>query len=317
MPYIAAHNCIVLYAIDNAPIVDNDDGVTAPVLPAIPANPVVLGYTDLPQTSRGFNNSKGFAVGQQGAAYNKRGNRTPTLNVTIRPGNIAALANLQPDENGVLPSLAIFVVVRDQFTLVFRKCKLSTAEYVLFGTGQENGEVAVTANFMAVAVQEVAAMMVAPALLRALGVPLMWSDTRRWVITDAAGAQLNYRRALMSLSVQVDYGTERKNARPNFGDNEAASMTSYDLLEHHQRVSGTASLHGRLPRELFDGAVRAQDWGDMIITVKDVEASKGFDLTLSGVFPTDESGNGGDSNAEIDYTVPFTADSLNLVPVSG
>lgn len=50
----------------------------------------------------------------------------------------------------------------------------------------------------------------------------------------------------------------------------------------------------------------------MLVKVQDVEANKGFDMTIEGVMPTDEAGSGGDSNGEIDYSLPFVADSVSL-----
>ena len=313
MSFTPAHSAAVLYALETTLPPDLlDDGTMQPY-PAVPSAPVVLGYTNLPQNGRGLNNSKGFAVGQQGAAYNKRGGRTPNINVSIRPGNVAALVNLFPGANDELPFLAIYVVVKGQYTIVYRHCKPSTVDFNFGGGGEGGGgELTIGANFMAIDRQEIGPLIVTRPQMRALGTPLMWHDVRKFNITDHEGNSKNYRRTLMNLTCKADYGTERKNSSPFYGDNATSSITSFDLLEHHQKIDGEISLHDRLPKAMFEGAARAQDWGDIIVHCADVEAAKGFDLTLAGAFPSDDTMQGAESSAEIDFNVPFTADAMTL-----
>lgn len=312
MAFNAAHDSLVLYALESGTIIESPDGETPATLPPLPSAPVILGYTNLPQTARGSNNSKGFAVGQQGAAYNKRGRRAPTVNVTIRPGSVGALANFLPDANGKLPFLATYVVVKGQYTDVFRFCKAGSLNFNFGGGGEGGGELSIGAQFQAMAYQRVAAIPYTRASIRALGTPLMWHDVRKFSVTDNAGNVTGYRRSLLSLSAKVDLGLERKNERPDWGDDQPLSRTCYDMLEHHLNVSGEIALHERLPEALFTGAKTAQDWGDIAIRCSDSASGKGFDLTLSGAFPSDETGQGGESSAEIDYSIPFTADTLSM-----
>ncbi|BCM88847.1 hypothetical protein IAD21_00689 [Abditibacteriota bacterium] len=322
--FIPAHNAVVLYALESGSITESTNGTTAATLPTAPTTPTVLGYTNLPQTARGLNNSKGFAIGQQGAAYNKRGRVEPSITVEIRPGSLEALSHLQPNEDGILPHLALYVVVKDpdggSYTDTYRFCKPTTLDWKLGGGGDKGGgEISISAAFWATAYKREAVLTVAPSDLRDLGTPLMWHDVRQFTIEDATGSPTSYRRSLMNLSVKVDYGLERKNERPHWGDSEPLSRTSYALLEHHQNISGEIGLHERLPEGLFSAAAQSQDWGDIVIVCSDahgsVAATKGFTLTLAGAFPSDETQGGGESNAEIDHTIPFTADGISVAVV--
>ena len=312
MPFIPAHDVAVLYAIEPDPPPDLLEDGTMTAYPAVPSSPVVLGYTDSPQNNRGLNNSKGYAVGQQGAAYNKRGTRKPAVAVSIRPGSVTALPNLFPDANGKLPYLAIFVVVKGQYTVVYRHCKPGSVDFNFGGSADGGGELNVTANFMAVERQEIGALVVTPAMLRVLGTPLMWHDVKRCNLTDSTGAVKNYRRYLINLTVKADYALEAKSNTPFYGDSATSSITAFELMEHQQKVDGEMSLHGRLAKALFDGSVLAQDWQSIVVGCSDVLAAKGFDLTINGPFPSDETMQGVESNAELDFAVPFTADSLEL-----
>lgn len=308
--YIPAHDAVVLYARETGSITESSDGIDAATLPAAPTTRHLFGYTNLPQTARGLNNSKGFAIGQQGAAYNKRGRIEPTVSVEIRPASATALGDLRPDVNGELPYLAIFVVVKGQYTDVYRFCKPTTLDWKLGGGGDKGGgEISISAAFQALAYEHGAPLAIPTAELRALGTPLMWHDVREFKIADTS-----YRRALMSLSVKEDYGLERKNERPYWGDDEPLSRTSYALLEHHINVSGEIGLHARLPEALFSNAQHSQEWGDIAINCSDADKN-GFLLNLTGPFPSDETQGGGESSAEIDHTVPFTADRITVTPL--
>lgn len=311
MSFHAAHNAVVIYAIETGTISESADGTTPATLPDTLTLPrAVLGYTTLPQTSRGLNNSKGFALGQQGAAYNKRGAIAPTIDLTIRPGSVGAIANLLPNADGVLPWLAIWVVVKNQYSDVYRFCKPNSLGFT-FGGGEGGGELSISAQMWATAYERTAAIPVDNSAIRALGTPLMWHDVRQFSIGGTP-----YRRALMSLSANVTMGLERKSVRPNWGDNAPLSRTSYHLLEHHLTASGEVSLHERLPETLFTTAQTAQDWGDIAIHCSDAAAvtagSKGFTLTMKDCFPSDESMKGAEASAEIDHTVPFTANDIEF-----
>jgi hypothetical protein len=305
-----AHDAVVLFGVETALI---DDTATTPTLPALPSSLAILGYTDLPETSRGLNNSKGFAIGLQGAAYNKRGRREPSITVNIRPGNVAALPFLFPSEaTGRMPYLSLSVRVKGGYTDVYRYCKPSSLAFNFGGGDGAGGELTIAVTFQATAFQRIegAPAFPAPSAIRALSTPLMWHDVRSFTVN---GQQL--RRSLMSLSATLDMGLERKNERPNWGDNVALSNTSYDLLEHSKTVTGELSLHERLPESLFTTAATAQDWDNIEIHCSNVAAggNKGFTLTLTGALPTNDSMQGGDSNREIDFTIPFAADDIFIV----
>jgi len=310
-----AHDAIVMWALDATPPTESTNGSTAATLPAAPTPFGVLGYTDLPQGARGLNNSQGFAIGQQGAAYLKRGAIAPSLQVTLRPGTMDVLENLVPDPTtGKLPYLCLFVIVKGEYTNVFRYCKPDSLAFDFSGGDGQDGEITITIPFQAIAFQRAAAIVFDGPDLLALGDPLMWHDVRQFSVANSAGTVSSYRKGLISLRAEINYGLERKNVRPNWGDGVALSRTSYDLLEHHTNVSGEIGLHERMAEAFFTGTANAQNWGDIVIWCSDsplgLDNPKGFTLTLVDASPSDESMSGGESNSEIDYSVPFTARSL-------
>lgn len=209
------------------------------------------------------------------------------------------------------------MVLTVSYTDVYRYCKPSSLKFD-FSAGQ-GGEIKVSASFMALAYQLAGATSVSPASLRALGTPLMWHDVREFSIESGGPTPTtkSYRRALMSLSATLEYNLERKNQRPNWGDHEPLSRTSYALLEHHLNVSGEIGLHERLSSELFSSIANAQDWGDIKIVCSNSldagdTASKGITLNFEGCFPSDEKAAGGESSAEIDHNVAFTANTVSI-----
>jgi hypothetical protein len=310
MSFNAAHNAVVLYALETGTITESPDGITPAILPPVPSSPVVLGYTNLPSVSRGLNNSKGFALGLQGAAYNKYGRQEPSMGVEIRPGNVAALSYLQPDpDTGILPWLCLYLVVKGRYTDVLRFCKPGAVSYNLGGGNGQGGEISVSTTFQGMAYQRIGALTVPTSAVRALGTPMMWHDVRQFSIGG-----VGYRRALMSLTASNDMGLERKNERPDWGPNNPLSRTCYDMLEHHKTVTGEISLHERLPEDLFTGAQDAQEWGDIAVNCSSTPAgrAKGFLLNLLGCFPGDETQPEGEASAEIDHTVPFSADDITF-----
>lgn len=316
--FIPAHDAVVFYALEPlGDIEESNDGTTPATFKTTSSSLTrhLLGYTNLPQTARGLNNSKGFALGLQGAAYNKRGRVEPTATVEIRPGSLDALDALLPDANGVLPYIALFVAVKGQYTDVYRYCKPTTLDWKFGGGGDKGGgEISISAALWGTAYERIAPLPIPTSDLRALGTPLMWHDVREFTITSAPnGTPVSYRKALMSLSVKVDYGLERKNERPYWGDNHLLSRTSYALLEHHLNVSGEIGLHARLPEDLFSAVAdaNAQDWGDIVINCTNI-GNDGFKLKLAGAFPSDETLGGGESSAEIDHTVSFTANTITV-----
>lgn len=311
MSFNAAHNAVVLIALETGVITESPDGVTPATLPPVPSSPVVLGYTNLPSIARGLGNSKGFALGLQGAAYNKYGPQQPSMGIEIRPGNVSILSKLLPDPiTGILPWLCLYLVVKGQYTDVLRFCKPASLGFNFGGGGQGGGELSISTTFQGTAYQRMAPLTVAPNLIRALGTPMMWHDVRQFSIGSDS-----YRRALMSLTANLDMGLERKNERPDWGPNNPLSRTCYDMLEHHKTVTGEISLHERLPESLFTGAQDAQEWGDIAVNCSSTPAgrAKGFLLNLKGCFPSDETQAAAEASAEIDHSVPFSADDLSLI----
>jgi hypothetical protein len=311
-----AHDAIVYFAPE---VGDIKDDVTPSTVPRLPDDLMLLGYTDLPETSRGLNNAKGFAIGMQGAAYNKRGRREPSITINIRPGNVAALAYLFPDgpnfarSTGKLPYLCLWVRVKDSHTDLYRYCKPASVAFNFSGGDGQGGELTIAVTFQATTFERVEGVpdFPVPATVRTLGTPLMWHDVRSFTVGNT-----ELRRALMSLSVTLDIGLERKNERPNWGDDNPLSKTSYALLEHHKTVTGEMALHERLDSTLFDAAAKSQDWQDIELYCSAVPAggTKGFTLKLSGPLPTNESMQGGESSKEIDFTIPFAADDIVFTP---
>lgn len=313
MSFIPAHSAVVKAAFETSSITESTDGIALPTIGAAPTT-AIIGYTNLPQNARGLNNSKGFAIGYNGAAYNKRGRVEPSITLEIRVTSNAAIELFLPDaDTGVLPSLCVQVLVADQSTDTYRYCKPGDISF-RFTSGEE---IVIKVTLQAIAHVYTSGATFNPAALLALGTPMMWHDVRSFTLQGAAvggtpATPVEYRRAVQSLDVAINYNLERKNERPNFGDNVPLSRTSYALLEHHTAVSGTLTLHERANPNLFHGAANSLEWGNMVLYASnaDTTGTQGFTLTILRALPTDESMQGGESSAEIDFSIPFVASNI-------
>ena len=122
----------------------------------------------------------------------------------------------------------------------------------------------------------------------------------------------------MSWSANLNNNLERKGERQFWGDNNPLSNTNYFLLEHNEHPTGEISLHGKLPTAYFDGAARAQEWGDIVLGISNAPglasggASKGFTLTLGDCFPTNYTEPGVESNVQRTSTIPYAARGLSI-----
>ena len=317
MPFIPGTDISLLYAIENVPFTVNEPtvsgGVVTVTMPPPPANPVLLGYTDKPQIEDGWNNAKGFAAGAKGALYDMRVSNNPNVSFNLRPGNKQAVAQFLPAEDVDSPYYCIYASIKDRETICLRYCKPASAAGNFGGTADGGGEFTLAMNFLASAYQRLnTAFSVTPAMLRALGTPVMWHDVRRFVVTDSQGAKAGYRRSTQNIDFNVDFGTVRKTQAPNQGDDDPTSMMSLGLLQGHTKITGNLTLHEALPEATVSGFANARSWDDIEIQCSDAVNGEGFLFNFVNPLLANRTQNGGDSNTELDYTIPFAADYLNV-----
>ena len=311
MTYIPGHSSVIAYAIETAAIVESADGETPAVLPAIPASPVLIGYTNVPEATRELGNAKGFAIGSPYPLYNKKGVRKPSLSFEMRIGSIPLLQKCLLGSGGLhdLADLCFFIGVVGQPTQVYRFAKCDTLTLNL----QEGDAQELTASgqFPAQCVQVGPTLSPTRAQLSAIGKPLMWHDVRTLTIGGD-----EYRRSLMGARIAVAHGLERKSPRPYWGDDVPLSLTHSELLPHLNTVTGELSLHNQLSEDLFTGSVNAQEWGDIPIAITDGPGlpagatARVFDLTLQNVIPGTITQRGVDTSAQMQHSATFLADDL-------
>lgn len=314
MAYIAGHSTFIAYNLDASAITESSNGTTAAALPAIPASPILLGYSNIPQTTRAFNNRKGYGVGAARALYGIKGAVLPQVAVDLRLGSLSFLQYcLRADDTDDLPWLCFYVGVEGSYTNVFRKCKCSTLT-LNFAPGGETGggELTAQATFFATAMQAGSTMTVSAAQARAFGTPLMWHDVRSFSITDSAAATADYRTNWMSQRWTVNHNLERKPIRQNWGDAEPLSRTSADILPHHINVTGETGFHSRLSQTLLTGAADAQSWGNVAIVASDSPVTRTYTVTATEVMPDVDTQNGGDSGTQLSHTLTTVATNLGV-----
>jgi hypothetical protein len=320
--YISGHSGLVAIAAEVGTITESADGTTPAVLPAIPSSAALVGYTpNMPELSANLGNSKGYAVGDSRALYNRPGSPSPSATFQLVPGSGAFLVNycqryvdstLSP--TGRLKSFALFIGAAGVFTDVIRFCKVNELAIALqesLGGGQ-GGEISASITAMGLARQSLTTP-IGPnaAALRALGIPLMWHDVRTFGIDLGAGS-IDYRKALMGLNVTLSHNLERKGVRPDWGDDVPLSRTNYELLEHTITARAEVQLHSRLSRAAFYGAVRAQQWGDITVDINDAEQTKQLNLLLEGAVPENEVLRGVAAGEQMSHSVPLLLDNIVL-----
>jgi|GEM_PF-4644504 len=325
MTYIPGHSAIVAYAVESAAAPVIPDG-SAPTLANPSSSPTYLGYTNIPQTNRNFNNAMGYGLGQADAAYRKRSRVEVDLNFTLRPGkgafefvkNYLLRGNAEDD----FWPIAIYVGQIGQSCDVYRFCKCQQAQFNFAdpGGGGE-GELTIQPTFWGITKQYGGGPVLNPstATLRAFETPLMYHDVRQFQIQDSiSGSWTDYRAALMSHQVTVSHNLERKNCTPNYGDNNPLSRVSYDILPHLINVSGQIQLHNSLSKDRYDAAVTSQDWGDLATLATNTgvqsagETAKYYLLTARDCMPTSESTDGVEASAELQFSVNYVARNLDI-----
>lgn len=313
--YIAGHNCFVAYAPETNAITESPDGTTAATLPDVPTTFTVVGYTNVPERRVGLNNTWGKGIGTPYGQYRKRGAVVPSVNITLKAGSVGLLSAINRT-NDVLPSLAIAIGVPGVWTDVFRFCKVNKLTINGRESTAEASEIEFQLEIWGTAVQGLATPLnPTTSSILALGAPLMWHDARVFSLADSTGTAVDLRPNLMSFSAVINHNLERKANRPNWGDNQPLSRTSYSMLEHIIEPSGELTLHDRLPASLRNATVNAQDWGDLTIgisTPTGITPARAVNMALTKLFPSEFVGAGVEASAQQSYSVPFTAQNFTL-----
>ena len=316
MAYIAGHHAFVAYAPEVGSITESANGTTPAALPAVPTSINLIGYTNVPEQRLALNNGWGYGVGTAYGQYRKRGAVTPSLSITLRAGSLDLLESINRTDD-VLPSLAFFVGVPGVWTDVYRFSKINTLSLSARESSAEASEIESTLQIEATAVQTLATPLNPDtSLILALGDPLFWHDARVANVENSAVALVDLRASLMSFEVSIGHNLERKNTRPNWGDNVPLSRTSYALLEHLITVSGTLSLHDRLPASLTRATANAQEWGDFTLGISNVGGTKAINLVLNDLMPTELSSQGVEASAQQSHSVSYTARNYTLATTS-
>lgn len=308
--YLPAHLGHVAIAAETGSI-STTDGVDT--LPTAPASPTLIGYTvNMPESSPNLNNKKGFGIGAAGALYDAPGAPRPSVSVQLRAGSTGFLKTYCQRASGELPFFAVYVGVNGVFTDVYRYCKVNDLALAIQEGGEQSGEIAATVNIMGLAREFLGSpLTVDEADIRALGVPLMFHDVRSFYIT-VGSTPTDFRASMMSLNATLNHNLEYKGQRPNWGDTNPLSRGAYHLLEHHYNATAQIGLHKRLDRDLFNGAVAAQQWGDITVGIQDVGNDLALNLTLKDALVTNETMQGVDSGAQLSHNVTVELSDIEI-----
>lgn len=315
------HLSFLYFADETTEITESTDhGVTPALLPSASAlTKTLVAYIDPPSVTRNDNTKQGYAAGKRTMAYAADGALTYQMSINMRLGSIALLEallyNVANPYYGT-KRLALFYGQSGKYAKALRYAIPTQFVIGLQESTGEASEITVQATFEGIAQEELAtAITVDPAAVAtSAGGILTWHNVLDFEITGntAASNATDYRKAFRSLQLTFNQNLERKNARPDWGNDEPLSRTSYGLLPHTLGLTGELGLHQNLEKALFTKAATARTWGNITVTCNDVGTggTKEFNLVISDARPTGHSSQGGDVSGEITYSIPFIAEDV-------
>lgn len=304
MGYYPGHSYFVRYAPSTSVISATTGLITGTT--AI-GSALDLGYTQPGSIVINDNARKGYASGRRSASYSAKGWREVTATIPIRIGMGEFLATYCLPA-GDLPEIELYYGVSASWARVIHKAKCSRVSVNV--PLNEGSEITATATFEGQAYSNTTPVTIGFDY-EEFGPALLASDVRTLTVTDAPTDIL---ANAMALSFDVDWQLERKPGRPEFGNDVPGSRTSRDIIQHHQAITGSLTLHDMPTIEsgLFYGAALKQNWGDLVALISDVADTKEFDFTLSACEPVSRSQNEVESSGQMNWTIPFVADAATV-----
>lgn len=311
--YDAGHQFYLYLAEETSSITESTDGSTPATLPALPSSPRLIGYIDPADVSRNENTKQGWGAGAPDAAYSVLGARTFTLNLNIRVGDVTLLEEAFENDKQYAVFYGKTNENSDGWGKALRFAKIASVALSIQSSEEEAQEISAQIGFEALAWQEDStARTVALSDLQTAG-----GDVLTWyhVITATIGAT-DYRQGISGITINKTKTLQRKPGRPDWGDDEELSRTSYALLTNKNTITGELTLHQNLEVALFTAAKCATKWSDIVVTIDNANAcndtEKSLTLTVGGARPQTFGQQGGDLDSEITYSIPFVASTVTV-----
>jgi len=302
MIYQGGHDYFVR-AIDSTAVISDTTGAIT-LAPAITAA-ADIGYTSPGAVTINDNAAAGFAAGSENSLYDKTGWREASLSADIRLGSVAFIKD-KCLAVGALPYLDLFYGISAQWSRAIYRARCASLS--LSFPMSEAAELTASARFEGIAYATATPITLAYAYQQ-FGPALLATDVRTLKIGTT-----DIRQNVMSLSLDIERNVERKNGRPEFGDNVPGSRTAYDIITHQRTVSGSLQLHDLPDVEstLFYGTATARKWSNIVITVNDLALGQIYDVTILNPRPVQRQQNQIESAAQMNWTVPFIASGVTI-----
>lgn len=317
MTYVPAHDFVLMYKQETGTITESADGDTPAALPALPTSPALVGFVDPADIVADDGNKKGFASGSPYALYDAKGARVYSLAADVRLASMAFVQKCMRGSGGPygLAEMALYYGTSNHssngVTTVQRFAVCDQLGIVLSQGGAQ--EIIASAAFQAIAEQPGIAVTPTLSELRAVGPNLFWHNVLTCMING-----INYRNSITGASFTLNHGLTRDPVvRPDWGDDEPLSRTSYTLMPHHNVVTGEITFSKKLPASLFTAAINSTDWGTLTFRVSDTHAiatgtAKDYTLTLTNVRPVIRRQSRVETSTQLMHSVSIIADDMLL-----
>ncbi len=302
-PYYAGHQYF-LRAADSTTVISNTTGAISSA-PDI-ATAFDVGYISPNNVVISEGTRQGYAAGRESASYTAKGWRSAMLSADIRLGSVAFIKDKCLAAGTTLPYQDLYYGVSAAWARAIYKARCSRLS-LAFPMGDAT-ELTASASFEGQAYGPASPVTLGYSYEQ-FGPALLATDVRTALI-----GSLDIRQNLMAVSVDIDRQIERKNGRPDFGDNVIGSRTSYDIITHHKVVTGSIQIHDlpTIESGLFYAAVSSMRWSNLVFTINDIAVSQIYDVTITNPRPVQRQLNAVGSEGQLNWTIPFVADDLTI-----
>lgn len=316
--YDAGHQFYLRLAKESGTITESTDGTTEATLPTAPSNPRLVGYIDPADVTRNENTKQGWGAGSPDAAYTVLGARTFMLNLNIRVGDLTLLEEAFEDNE----EYAIFYGKTDEngdgWGKTLRFAKITSITLSIESSEEEAQEISAQVAFEAIAWElDTDKFTVSLSGLQTAG-----GDVLTWYhVITAKIDNTDYRQGITGITITKTKSLQCKPGRPDWGDDEVLSRTSYALLNNKNTITGELNLHQDLETKLFTAAKCSTKWDDIVVDINNATAcnngEKSLELTIGGARPQSFGQQGGDLDSEITYNIPFVASTVTVDTTEG
>lgn len=275
--YLAGQSGVLKFA-PEAAMIDPLDTATIASSPAFQ----VAGYGSVPSMSRQEGSQVINAVGSYTGVATKPMARIPTANANVRLGN-ANFLRYGLRSSGLTPAVEGLPVIAVQggsaATGGFNE-QLRFAAMNGFGIQFQEGQpVGASVNFIGVALEHVD--LAASAMDFATDLSAAEAEVFTWYNATFMIGGVSYREFLAGVSLQVSNNVQPIGGRLDQGWDNSLSRAPYGWIPGLETVQVSYQLHAGVGRALIDAAQTSGDWGSVVLSAANVDASASMQITIA------------------------------------